>query len=272
MYQNIPFRHNPTLLIILIDRSIFTSRPIGNSSIAEKITNDLNILLSELVLYRGTCIYPSIGIEIIGYGEKTNDCSILLSCNISELPNKILFVQHKKTRIPDGGNGYIDIDYDFPNYIVPKSVWIPNEDKAFSIAKDLVEKYSALRKNEDDCVPMVINFTTGNCPRESQKMLINISQDIRSIKMYDGAPLIINLPYLNELSCINNDKYNYLIKSSSIDTIKELLSNNRFTYVWNNINQNSQNPLYISNIKELISFVKEFYNYFDGDYVPHNSF
>lgn len=273
MYQNIPQRQFPTLLIILIDQSILTSRLIEKVSIADRITDDLNLFLNELCipLYRGSRIYPVIDLNVIGYGLEKNDCSILLSCNIEDLPNKQVSVQHITKRVSDGYGGYINIDYDLPNYIVPNSVWIPNEDKAFDIAKDLIVKYTANRTSEYDCVPIVINLTSGNCPRASQKRVVDISEDIKNIKMFDGYPLIINIPYLTEKSSINNEKYNYLIESSSLDTIKEMLSNDNISFARNN-NPDSQNSLYISNVEELISFVNEFYNYFDGDYGRYNNF
>lgn len=264
MYYNTPSRQTPARLIILVDQSIYT-RQLQN-----KIVHDASWLISNIqqeiaLIY--THIKPILSVEIIGYGGRVNESVYLIASGmIDEMTPINIARETKKIDTEDGG--VQEIVFDFPHYITATSTWIPTELDAFLMAEELCKRFKS-HDNEHGCVPIIVNFTTGKCPKNDQQRLIQTALSIRTLEFYDGNPIIINQLYGDaDIRSFSTEKLEpkYIFDSSTI--IESNNYSNHFYFpenLENEIDIKLKSYTVTTKVEHSYAIIFACYNGFEGD-------
>lgn len=206
-YSNYPTRSHPGEIIIIADESIFSKQIINDSNKRERIPDQISNFLSELCIHIQPCgdsPLPIMNITLIGHGGNAKkNAYVLFRDNVCNLQNYVYQMLKEKLKISDGAGGQIEIEIDRAIYINSvEHPWLPAEDSAFELVKNIV--YEIKKKDtEYTCVPLIINFTSGNSSLGSRNRLVDIANEIAQIDFSDGSPIIVNFLFTKECSGVN---------------------------------------------------------------------
>lgn len=239
MYKNSFTRKNPGLFVFLVDQSgsMEDIMPSNGFSLAVNASEAVNTIIQESILRLtdteedGTeFVKQSLTVIIIGYGGKGTGygnewdykAEVLCGETITDINSKYATkesqIAHEEMRDvlqPVFGGG------------TPMA-------SAFLSAKEVIESWVQAHNEEKDPVPVLINITDG-MPTDNIDELKKAVNDIKSLAIPDGNPLVLNIHITkdavepvkypkDESSC--PDKYSKLLFEISSEVSKDLIDNN----------------------------------------------
>lgn len=199
-------RNTPTAFIFMIDQSISMSRKLNYrgefitlaDAVARIVNNQINELVLRCVKMGETRRYYDIA--VIGYGDDAcygwqgalAGCDFVSPEDLKNNPYKKIYVkEEKRTR-----KGVELKEVEKVQWIEPVAEGkYTRADKAFGLAKQLLEKWMEDNHEQDCYPPTIINITDGafngiQNPREVNTQLAN---ELKSLYTNDGNVLVWNI-------------------------------------------------------------------------------
>lgn len=194
MYNNSFTRHNPGLLIFLVDQSGSMENTLldKNYNLAQMVSDAINSILNML-LYKncyGEEIRRTSFVCIIGYGSDWDNAEILLAEWIDNI-NKPL-VQVRDLLNTDLKKKWNNDAYWMEIYRKADNGGMTPMASAFSLAKDVTAAWIEEHNGLQDPAPCIINITDGY-PSDDEFELISAANDIMKIGVPDGNSIIFNI-------------------------------------------------------------------------------
>lgn len=203
MYTSRISRNNPTAFVILIDQSgsmeELTSYNGEQMPKSEAVTLIVNALLTEIInrSTREDGVRDYFDIAVYGYHGETV-ASLLPETKgdfmaLGKLADNVRrnVELKKERRLPDGSSAVS---------VISQKIWIEAEacDRtpmyaALNKAFDTVRTWCATRAHSDCYPPTIFNITDGEASDGSEKELLEIARDIRSLSTNDGNVLLVNI-------------------------------------------------------------------------------
>ncbi|MEM0156717.1 MAG: VWA domain-containing protein [Thermoplasmataceae archaeon] len=194
-------RRNPGLFIFMVDQSRSMSHKLGGTlrSKSQEAADAINRQIYELI-YRctktdGVRDYFDIG--IIGYGATADTASSLLKeadiVPISRLAASPLRMEKRTEKVTDPDGNEVETEFEFPVWFEPVANSNTPMVKAFQLAKEWIDDWSA--EHRDSYPPVVINISDG-AATDGDPM--KIAREIMEMKTSDGNVLLWNC-HLSEL-------------------------------------------------------------------------
>lgn len=198
MYNNSFQRSNPGLFVFLLDQSGSMEDPMRASNglaLDVNAADAINSVINEMIL-KLTAMDPngddfvkrSAYISVIGYGGKGDGTGNQYDYEAEPVSDGWI---DELAELPQA-KSLIDGITDLVQVVTPVHGGGTPMASAFSAAKDLVEAWIQTHNTANDPAPVIINITDGE-PTDSISDLKNIVNDIKSLSVPDGAPLIFNI-------------------------------------------------------------------------------
>ena len=194
-------RRNPGLFIFMVDQSRSMSHKLGGTlrSKSQEAADAINRQIYELI-YRctktdGVRDYFDIG--IIGYGAAADTAASLLKeadiVPISKLAASPLRMEKRTEKVTDPDGNEVETEFEFPVWFEPVANSNTPMVKAFQLAKEWIDDWSA--EHRDSYPPVVINISDG-AATDGDPM--KIAREIMEMSTSDGKVLLWNC-HLSEL-------------------------------------------------------------------------
>lgn len=200
MYSNSFTRPNPGLILFLVDQSGSTEDKMANGfSIAQNITDLVNKCICECIKfatmpigYDEEEVKREVCIAVIGYGGKGNPNDINDRWNHeAEILQMPIWVDEMESTFPKARTVVDNVKV--LEILKPQIGGGTPMASAFKTAYEIIkDSWLPTHQTDKDPVPVIINISDGE-PTDDKDELKNVIEDIKSLQIPDGNPMIINI-------------------------------------------------------------------------------
>jgi hypothetical protein len=191
---------SPGYLIFLVDQSSsMATQWTGEKTFAQFTADVINRTINELISANaaGESVKDRVFISLIGYSGSDTIVDIR-SDYISKYADNPIRIDKLKKKVNDGAGGLIEMSFEMPIFLEPKSDGLTPMSGAFDLAKRLIEGW--IQKKSDNPAPVIINVSDGypqaggddGAQTESIRTKA-VANEIMQIRTSDGSPLIFNV-------------------------------------------------------------------------------
>lgn len=265
MYSNSFTRQNPGLILFLVDQSGSTEDKMANGfPIAQNITDLVNACISDCVNYATMLIGDDeeevkreVCITVIGYGGKGNPNDFNDRWNHeAEILQMPIWVDEIESTFSKSRT--VTKKLDVFEILKPQIGGGTPMASAFKTAYEIIkDSWLPTHQTAKDPVPVIINISDGE-PTDDKDELKKIIEDIKSLQIPDGSPMIINIHLsshdkqnaeLANPSDINEckDEWSRLMFEVSTEVTDDMANNSRSI---NQMGISSGQRLFCSNIQD----------------------